>query len=86
MADGRPGGGANMNGGSASEGFFLREKGTREELKIAVNVAIERFRHDADQKEFTLPSSLTAAERKYVHQYCHKFGFKTQSHGQGSQR
>ena len=84
MADTRPGGGK-MDGAS-SGGFFLREKGTREELKIAVNVAIERFRQDEDQKEFTFPSSLTSAERAYVHRYCQKFGLKTKSRGQGSQR
>ena len=84
MADHRPGGG--KLDGTSSEGFFLREKGTREELKIAVNVAIERFRQDEDQKEFTFPSSLTSAERAYVHRYCQKFGLKTKSHGQGSQR
>ena len=84
MADPRPGGGKIDS--ASHEGFFLREKGTREELKIAVNVAIERFRQDEDQKEFTFPSSLTSAERAYVHRYCQKFGLKTKSRGQGNQR
>ena len=84
MADARPGGG--KSDGTSAEELFFREKGTREELKIAVNVAIERFRQDEDQKEFTFPSSLTSAERAYVHRYCQKFGLKTKSRGQGSQR
>ena len=84
MADARPGVGQ-LNG-SPSESFFLRPKGTREELKIAVNVAIEKFRQDGDQKEFAFPSSLTSSERAYIHRYCQKFGLKTKSCGQGSQR
>lgn len=84
MADQPPGGG--KLDALSSGGIFVRQKGTREELKIAVNVAIERFRQDEDQKEFTFPSSLTSSERAYVHRYCQKFGLKTKSRGQGSQR
>eukprot|EP00794_Sanderia_malayensis_P018689 gene18689-20576_t len=82
MADEKPGG---TNGGQ-SNGFFVREKCTREELKIAVNVAIERFRQNEEQKELCFPSSLTSSERAYVHLYCRNFGLKTRSHGRGNQR
>ncbi|ESO09137.1 hypothetical protein HELRODRAFT_110038 [Helobdella robusta] len=57
-----------------------------EELKIAVNLALERFRLSEDMQEFDFPSSLKSNERAYVHNLCVKYGFKSRSKGKKSNR
>lgn len=57
-----------------------------EELKIAVNVAINRFTSNEAQLELEFPSSLTANERAYVHRYCKDRNLATKSHGKGNKR
>ena len=57
-----------------------------EELKIAVNVAVDRFRSDESQKELEFPSSLTANERAYVHRYSQDLGLISKSRGKGNKR
>lgn len=57
-----------------------------EELKIAVSVAVDRFRNDENEKELEIPSSLTANERAYVHRYCQDLGLISKSRGKGNKR
>ena len=57
-----------------------------EELKIAVSVAVDRFRNDEAEKELEFPSSLTANERAYVHRYCQDLGLISKSRGKGNKR
>ena len=57
-----------------------------EELKIAVNVAVDRFINNESDKELEFPSSLTANERAYVHRYCKDLGLITKSKGKGNKR
>ncbi|KAI0208497.1 3'-5' RNA helicase YTHDC2 [Lamellibrachia satsuma] len=57
-----------------------------EELKIAVDIAMERFRLSEEQKELEFPSSLTSTERAYVHRLCQMFGLKSKSKGKGANR
>ena len=56
-----------------------------EELKIAINVAVDRF-INSPEKELEFPSSLTANERAFVHRYCKKLGLVTKSRGKGNKR
>lgn len=57
-----------------------------EELKIAVNVAINRFTSNEAQLEIEFPSSLTANERAYVHRFCKDRNLATKSRGKGNKR
>lgn len=57
-----------------------------EELKIAVNIALERFRLSEDQKELEFPSSFTSSERAYIHKLSQSYGLKSKSKGKGSSR
>ncbi|XP_057292313.1 3'-5' RNA helicase YTHDC2-like [Hydractinia symbiolongicarpus] len=57
-----------------------------EELKIAVTLAVDRFRGNEDEKELEFPSSLTANERAYVHRYCQDLGLISKSRGKGNKR
>ncbi|XP_033750300.1 LOW QUALITY PROTEIN: 3'-5' RNA helicase YTHDC2-like [Pecten maximus] len=57
-----------------------------EEVKIAIHLAMERFRMNESQKELEFPSSLTATERAYVHKLCEGNGLKSRSKGKGSGR
>lgn len=57
-----------------------------EEMKIAVNIALERFRLSEEQKELEFPSSFTSSERAYIHKLCQSFGLKSKSKGNGASR
>ncbi|KAK2182376.1 hypothetical protein NP493_355g01027 [Ridgeia piscesae] len=57
-----------------------------EELKIAVDIAMERFRLSEEQKDLEFPSSLTSTERAYIHRLCQMFGLKSKSKGKGANR
>ena len=83
MAD-RPGDGGEK--GDKPKGLFEKEICVREELKIAVAVAIEKFRQSDEQKELQFPSSFTSTERAYVHRHCQTLGLVTKSRGKGSKR
>nr|XP_033784979.1 3'-5' RNA helicase YTHDC2 isoform X2 [Geotrypetes seraphini] len=56
-----------------------------EEVKIAVNIALERFRY-SDQKETEFPSSLTSTERAFIHRLCQSLGLISKSKGKGANR
>ncbi|ESO89626.1 hypothetical protein LOTGIDRAFT_124894 [Lottia gigantea] len=57
-----------------------------EEVKIGVQLSVERFRLDPDQKELEFPYSLTATERAYIHRLCENYNLKSKSHGKKSNR
>ncbi|XDV21536.1 hypothetical protein PO909_026624 [Leuciscus waleckii] len=68
----------------------LKAKGLKdiridEEVKIAVNIALERFQY-SDDKELDFPSSLTNSERAFVHRLAQSLGYVSKSRGKGSSR
>uniref|UniRef100_A0A3B3XD58 RNA helicase n=1 Tax=Poecilia mexicana TaxID=48701 RepID=A0A3B3XD58_9TELE len=56
-----------------------------EEVKIAVNLSLERFRY-SDEKEMEFPSSLSSTERAFVHRLAQSLGYISKSKGKGSSR
>lgn len=64
----------------------LRNICVGEEFRIAVTLTLEKFRYDAEQKEIEFPSSLTAAERAYIHRLCLTMGLASKSKGSGMAR
>ncbi|XP_044131856.1 3'-5' RNA helicase YTHDC2 [Bufo gargarizans] len=56
-----------------------------EEVKIAVNIALDRFRY-SDQKEMEFPSSLTSTERAFIHRLAQSLGLISKSKGKGISR
>ncbi|KAL5003948.1 hypothetical protein ScPMuIL_017404 [Solemya velum] len=73
---------------------FNRDHGPRpdedvcigEEVRIAINLAVDKFRMDESQKELEFPSSLTATERAFIHRLCDSLGMKSKSTGKGCNR
>uniref|UniRef100_A0A671M4S5 RNA helicase n=1 Tax=Sinocyclocheilus anshuiensis TaxID=1608454 RepID=A0A671M4S5_9TELE len=68
----------------------LRARGLKdiridEEVKIAVNIALERFQY-SDDKELDFPSSLTNSERAFIHRLTQSLGYVSKSRGKGSGR
>ncbi|TRY87943.1 hypothetical protein DNTS_005233 [Danionella cerebrum] len=68
----------------------LKAKGLKdiridEEVKIAVNIALERFHHSED-RELDFPSSLTNSERAFIHRLAQSLGYVSKSRGKGSGR
>ncbi|GFR98538.1 ATP-dependent RNA helicase DHX36 [Elysia marginata] len=58
-----------------------------EEVKIGINLALQRFRLDPSQQELAFPNSLSTTERAYVHRLCAQLGsLKTWSRGSGTSR
>ncbi|XP_018417993.1 PREDICTED: probable ATP-dependent RNA helicase YTHDC2 [Nanorana parkeri] len=56
-----------------------------EEVKIAVNIALERFRY-SDQEEMEFPSSLTSTERAFIHRLAQSLGLISKSKGKATNR
>uniref|UniRef100_A0A8D0D5T4 RNA helicase n=1 Tax=Sander lucioperca TaxID=283035 RepID=A0A8D0D5T4_SANLU len=69
--------------GSKSRG--LKEIHIDEEVKIAVNLSLERFRY-SDQKEMEFPSSLSSTERAFIHRVAQSLGYISKSKGKGPNR
>ncbi|XP_034751393.1 3'-5' RNA helicase YTHDC2 isoform X1 [Etheostoma cragini] len=69
--------------GSKSKG--LKEIHIDEEVKIAVNLSLERFRY-SDQKEMEFPSSLSSTERAFIHRMAQSLGYISKSKGKGPNR
>ncbi|KAF1377148.1 hypothetical protein PFLUV_G00197580 [Perca fluviatilis] len=69
--------------GSKSRG--LKEIHIDEEVKIAVNLSLERFRY-SDQKEMEFPSSLSSTERAFIHRMAQSLGYISKSKGKGPNR
>ncbi|XP_028912181.1 3'-5' RNA helicase YTHDC2 isoform X2 [Ornithorhynchus anatinus] len=63
----------------------LKDIHVDEEVKIAINVALERFLQ-GDQKEMEFPTSFTSSQRTFVHQLSRSFGFISRSKGKGASR
>ncbi|XP_026778235.2 3'-5' RNA helicase YTHDC2 isoform X2 [Pangasianodon hypophthalmus] len=79
---------ANMNPSKLSSS--LKAKGLKdiridEEVKIAVNIALERFQY-SDQREMEFPSSLTSTERAFIHRLAQSLGYISKSRGKGIHR
>ncbi|KAA0717455.1 putative ATP-dependent RNA helicase YTHDC2 [Triplophysa tibetana] len=56
-----------------------------EEVKIAVNISLERFQN-SEEKEMDFPSSLTNTERAFIHRLAQSLGYISKSRGKGSGR
>ncbi|XP_061703653.1 3'-5' RNA helicase YTHDC2 isoform X2 [Syngnathoides biaculeatus] len=56
-----------------------------EEVKIAINLSLERF-HYSDEKEMEFPSSLFSNERAFIHHTSRALGYISKSKGKGSNR
>ncbi|KAM3599571.1 uncharacterized protein V6R79_008146 [Siganus canaliculatus] len=69
--------------GSISNG--LREIHIDEEVKIAINLSLERFRY-SEQKEMDFPSSLSSTERAFIHRLAQSLGYISKSKGKGPNR
>ncbi|KAJ0012741.1 hypothetical protein NQD34_017075 [Periophthalmus magnuspinnatus] len=63
----------------------LKEIHIDEEVKISVNLSLERFRY-SDQKEMEFPSSLSSTERAFIHRIALSLGYISKSKGKGSNR
>ena len=57
-----------------------------QELKIAVTIAIDRFRSNESLTELDFPPSLTSNERAFIHRYCQDIGLTTKSRGKDVKR
>ncbi|KAL0965522.1 hypothetical protein UPYG_G00282400 [Umbra pygmaea] len=73
-----------------SGGGGFRSKGLKdicidEEVKISVNIALERFQYSED-KEMEFPSSLASTERAFIHRLAQSLGYISRSRGKGSNR
>uniref|UniRef100_A0A4W3KB39 RNA helicase n=1 Tax=Callorhinchus milii TaxID=7868 RepID=A0A4W3KB39_CALMI len=68
----RPGS-AQSSQAAASKPKGFKDIRIDEEVKIAVNIALERFRY-GDQKEMEFPSSLTSTERAFIHRLAQSLG------------
>ncbi|XP_068740703.1 3'-5' RNA helicase YTHDC2-like isoform X2 [Montipora capricornis] len=58
----------------------------KEEFKIAVKIALDRFRFEEKQKVLEFPSSFTSVERAYIHRMSQNIGLTSKSKGKGSNR
>ncbi|XP_047426501.1 3'-5' RNA helicase YTHDC2 isoform X2 [Mugil cephalus] len=56
-----------------------------EEVKIAVNNSLDRFRY-SDQREMEFPSSLSSTERAFIHRLAQSLGYISKSKGKGTNR
>ncbi|XP_074473095.1 3'-5' RNA helicase YTHDC2 isoform X3 [Sebastes fasciatus] len=63
----------------------LKEIHIDEEVKIAVNLSLERF-HYGDEKEMEFPSSLSNTERAFIHRMAQSLGYISKSKGKGPNR
>uniref|UniRef100_A0A8B9HP93 RNA helicase n=1 Tax=Astyanax mexicanus TaxID=7994 RepID=A0A8B9HP93_ASTMX len=87
----RPNAGSHKpNRSSSKQSDSLRSKGLKdiridEEVKIAVNIALERFQY-SEETEMEFPSSFTNSERAFVHRLAQSLGYISKSRGKGSNR
>uniref|UniRef100_A0A8C6VAX2 R3H domain-containing protein n=1 Tax=Naja naja TaxID=35670 RepID=A0A8C6VAX2_NAJNA len=69
---------SSCSGGGRAKG--LKDIRIDEEVKIAVNISLERFRY-GDQREMDFPSSLTSTERAFIHRLSQSLGLISKSKG-----
>ncbi|XP_065513687.1 3'-5' RNA helicase YTHDC2 isoform X1 [Caloenas nicobarica] len=88
----QPGAGSSAPAASAGpaaagrgRGKGLRDIRVDEEVEIAVNLALDRFR-GGEEKEMEFPSSFTSTERAFVHRLCQSLGLISKSKGKGANR
>ncbi|PNF38747.1 putative ATP-dependent RNA helicase YTHDC2, partial [Cryptotermes secundus] len=62
------------------------EGGIGEEVRIAVNLWLQKFLRTEESKEFEFPSSLTSDERAYIHLLAKNLGLCSKSRGKGANR
>ncbi|ETE67645.1 putative ATP-dependent RNA helicase YTHDC2, partial [Ophiophagus hannah] len=74
---------SSCSGGGRAKG--LKDIRIDEEVKIAVNISLERFRY-GDQREMDFPSSLTSTERAFIHRLSQSLGLISKSKGKGANR
>uniref|UniRef100_A0A2K6FDA9 RNA helicase n=1 Tax=Propithecus coquereli TaxID=379532 RepID=A0A2K6FDA9_PROCO len=84
-AGGGGGGPAPCGPGGGGRAKGLKDIRIDEEVKIAVNIALERFRY-GDQREMEFPSSLTSTERAFIHRLSQSLGLVSKSKGKGANR
>eukprot|EP00066_Takifugu_rubripes_P013439 XP_011602705.1 PREDICTED: probable ATP-dependent RNA helicase YTHDC2 [Takifugu rubripes] len=63
----------------------LRKIHIDEEVKIALNLSLERFYY-SDQKVMEFPSSLSSNERAFLHRAAQSLGYSSKSKGKGPNR
>ncbi|KAL6097397.1 ythdc2 [Pungitius sinensis] len=63
----------------------LKEIHIDEEVKISINLSLERFQY-SDQKEMGFPSSLSSNERAFIHRMAQSLGYISKSKGKGPNR
>ncbi|XP_018088533.1 NF-kappa-B-repressing factor isoform X2 [Xenopus laevis] len=88
------GGGLGKEGGGISEPVSVKEQFSREGLGLTTNKINKRdiekiIRNYADsynQDDLTFAKELSNEERKYIHQISQKFGLRSKSRGQGTER
>ncbi|CAB1332793.1 unnamed protein product, partial [Coregonus sp. 'balchen'] len=73
------------SGGGGPRGKGLKDIRIDEEVKIAVNISLERFQY-SEQKEMEFPSSLSSTERAFIHRFAQSLGYISKSRGKGSSR
>uniref|UniRef100_A0A673ZUT1 RNA helicase n=1 Tax=Salmo trutta TaxID=8032 RepID=A0A673ZUT1_SALTR len=73
------------SGGGGPRGKGLKDIRIDEEVKIAVNISLERFQY-SEQKEMEFPSSLSSTERAFIHRFAQSLGYVSKSRGKGSSR
>uniref|UniRef100_A0A4W5PYT4 YTH N6-methyladenosine RNA binding protein C2 n=1 Tax=Hucho hucho TaxID=62062 RepID=A0A4W5PYT4_9TELE len=73
------------SGGGGPRGKGLKDICIDEEVKIAVNISLERFQY-SEQKEIEFPSSLSSTERAFIHRFAQSLGYISKSRGKGSSR
>ncbi|XP_053330262.1 3'-5' RNA helicase YTHDC2 [Spea bombifrons] len=83
IMSGRPTAASGPSKSARAKGF--KDIRIDEEVKIAVNMALERFRY-SDQKEMEFPSSLTSTERAFIHRLAQSLGLVSKSKGKGTNR
>uniref|UniRef100_A0AAQ4QP43 RNA helicase n=1 Tax=Gasterosteus aculeatus aculeatus TaxID=481459 RepID=A0AAQ4QP43_GASAC len=69
--------------GTTSKG--LKEIHIDEEVKISINLSLERFQY-SDQKEMSFPSSFSSNERAFIHRMAQSLGYISKSKGKGPNR
>uniref|UniRef100_A0A3P8YHJ1 RNA helicase n=1 Tax=Esox lucius TaxID=8010 RepID=A0A3P8YHJ1_ESOLU len=73
------------SGGGGPRGKGLKDIRIDEEVKIAVNISLERFQY-SEEKEMEFPSSLSSTERAFIHRLAQSLGYISRSKGKGSSR
>ncbi|KAM6985128.1 LOW QUALITY PROTEIN: 3'-5' RNA helicase YTHDC2 [Aplochiton taeniatus] len=81
----KPGKAQSKQSAGGPRGKGLKDIRIDEEVKIAVNISLDRFLY-SEQKEMDFPSSLTSTERAFIHRLAQSLGYISKSRGKGSTR